>query len=66
MNRWLLLLALAAGLVFIIGGILALLAWLGRRHERRVGFGPDDGGRYTGGSKLDHLAVDQAVDDAQP
>ena len=64
MNRWLLLLALAAGFAAVIGGILLLLAWLARRHERRAGIGPDDGGRHSTGSTLDHLAVDQAADDA--
>ena len=64
MNRWLALVLVAGGLAAFFAVIVGTFAWLARRHERRHGTGPDDGGRYAGGSDLDHLALDQARDDA--
>ena len=64
MNRWLALLLVAAALAAVTATFLAIMAWRARAHERRVGTGPDDGGRYSGGSDLDHLALDQAAEDA--
>ena len=64
MNRWLALSVVAAGVAAFFAVPIGAFAWLARRHERRHGIGPDDGGRYTGGSDLDHLALDQAADDA--
>ena len=64
MNRWFGVLLLLAGLAACFAALLGVLGWLARRHERRVGVGPDDGGRYAAGSDLDHLAVDQAREDA--
>lgn len=66
MHRSLGALLLIAGLVAFFSILLGVFAWLARRHEQRDGIGPDDGGRYSGGSDLDHLAVDQARDDLSP
>jgi hypothetical protein len=64
MNRWLALLLLVATISTIVAACFAVIGWRARAFERRAGIGPDDGGRYTGGSDLDHLAIDQARDDA--
>ena len=64
MNRWLALFLLAVGIALVLGVIVAIVAWGARRYERRVGTGADDGGHLEGASELDHLAIDQAHDDA--
>ena len=64
MNRWLALVLFAASVAAFAAALLALFAWRARSYERRVGVGPDDGGHYSGGSELDHLALDQSRDDA--
>ena len=65
MNRWIALVLVAVGVTAFAAALLGLFAWRARSYDRRVGLGPDDGGHYTGGSDLDHLALDQTRDDAQ-
>jgi hypothetical protein len=65
MNKWVLLAVLSAGILAFAGSIVALLGWLARRHGRRHET-IDDGDRLMLGSALDHLAIDQAHDDAHP
>jgi hypothetical protein len=65
MNKWVVLAALAVGSAAFLGGVVAVVGWLARRHDRRHETF-DDGSRLSLGSPLDHLAMDQARDDAHP